>query len=306
MVAELVSIIVPCFNPGPFLEQALESAVGQSHQPVEVIVVDDGSTERVEDVVRRWPTVGYIRQPQRGVSTARNEGARASRGQYLVFLDADDRLLPDAVRGGLEELAGRPDASFAAGLCYPIGAEGERLPFRQQPEVRRDCYVEMLEGNFIWMPAQVIYRRAAFEAFGGFDPSASACADYDLYLRVIRQSAIACHRRLVAEYRFHGGNMSSDKALMLASALQVLNRQWPHVRNHPVYRRAYWNGRRFWQQYYGSGLVEDIRAGMRTRQSRMRALRDAIVLLRHHPAEALRQLGRKLRCVVLDLGESAR
>lgn len=305
-VRPLVSVIIPAFNPGPYLAQAVESALAQSHRPIEVLVVDDGSTENVEAVVRRWPEVRYLRQPNRGVSAARNLGARESRGEFLVFLDADDRLLPHAVSTGLGRLASRPAAALAAGLCRPIAADGRRLPFRQQPEVRRDPYQEMLEANFIWMPAQVLYRRQAFEASGGFDSSVNASADYDLYLRVTRVAPIVCHRREVAEYRFHERNMSGNKALMLASTLQVLARQWPHVRSRSAYRQSFRKGRRFWQEYYGSGLVEEIRAGIRTPHARYRALRDGVVLLRHHPVEALRQVGRKLRCVVLDLGGAAR
>lgn len=305
-VAGLVSIVIPCYNPGRYLAEAIESALGQTHSSIEVIVVDDGSTEDVLAITRPSPAVRYLRQPNQGVAAARNEGARASRGRFLVFLDADDRLLPDAVCRGLDVLGTRPAAAFAAGLCRAIGPRGELLPFRQQPEIKEDRYLEMLESNFIWMPGQVVYRREAFASSGGFDSSVDACADYDLYLRLIRQHPIACHRHLVAEYRFHEKNMSADPALMLASALQVLSRQWPHVRKRSAYRHAYAKGRRFWQHYYGSGLVEEIRAGIRTPDARYRAVRGAAILLRHHPVEALRQLGRKLRCVVLDLAGSTR
>ena len=301
MTGDLVSIVVPCYNPGRYLAEALESALAQSHRNLEVVVVDDGSTEDLTATVERWPGVRLMRQENRGVSAARNAGARASRGAFLVFLDADDRLLPDAIEGGLQELRIHSSAAFATGLCRPIGPTGEALPFRQQPELRGDCYEEMLQSNFIWMPAQVIYRRQAFQASGGFDTTVDACADYDLYLRIIRANPVACHRRIVAEYRFHHKNMSSDKALMLASALGALNRQWPYVRNHAAYRRAYWQGRRFWREFYGSGLVEDIRVDIKVPGSRARAVRGAAILLRHHPLEALRQFGRKLRCVALDL-----
>jgi hypothetical protein len=159
----------------------------------------------------------------------------------------------------------------------------------------------MLQSNFIWMPAQVVDRRDAFEASGGFDTTVNACADYDLYLRLTRTNPVACHRRVVAEYRYHHKNMSSDNALMLASALRALDRQWAYAMTSATYRRAYWKGRRFWREFYGSGLVEEIRAGIKAPGGRYRALRGAVILLRHHPVEALRQFGRKMRCVALDL-----
>ena len=297
----LASIVIPAYNPGRYLEEALESAVAQSYPRVEIVVVDDGSTEDIATTVRRTPGIRFLRQANLGVAAARDAGAAASKGRYLVFLDADDRLRPDAVEVGIRELEKDPAAAFASGLCQPIGAAGESLPFRQQPELQGEAYVAMLRSNFIWMPAQVVYRREAFEAAGGFYPALSACADYDLYLHLTRAHPVVCHRHVVADYRFHHKNMSADLALMLASALGAIDRQWPYVKNHAAYRHAYWEGRRFWREFYGSGLVEEIRAGLKAPGSRFRAVRGAAILFRHHPLEALRQFGRKLRCMASDL-----
>lgn len=305
--ATLVSVIIPAHNPGDYLREAIGSALAQSYRDVEVVVVDDGSTEDFAGVVRSFgERVTYLRQPNRGVATARNRGAAESRGGYLVFLDADDRLLPTAVEDGLRELVGRPESAFAAGLCRLIDAAGRRFPFTQQAEGTGDHYCDMLRSNFIWMPAQVIYRREPFVAAGGFDRSVDACADYDLYLRLTRVHAVVRHRRVVSEYRFHGKNMSGDPALMLASALRALRRQRPFVRNHPVYGPAYADGRRFWREYYGSRLVEEIRAGIKTSEVRHHAVRGAAILFRHHPLEFFRQLGRKARRIALGIAGSAR
>jgi glycosyltransferase involved in cell wall biosynthesis len=300
LIAPLVSVVVPAYNPREFLALSLGSAMAQTHRPVEVIVVDDGSAVPVSTALRGMRDVRCIRVPHGGVAAARNAGAAASHGRFLVFLDADDRLLPDAVAAGLIELASDVDSAFAAGLCRPIDPTGAPLPFRPLEEVGGDRYLSMLESNYIWMPAQVMYRREAFEETGGFDSRVDACADYDLYLRILRRRSVALHRRVVAEYRLHDGNMSSDLALMLDSTLRVLERQWCHVRGNPPGEHAWRNGRRFWQEHYGSGLVEQIRADLRTPHRRQRALRGAIVLLRRHPAEALRQGARKLRRTALD------
>lgn len=294
----LVSIVIPCFDPGEYLALAVESALAQSHPSIEIIVVDDGSREDVRSLLAPFPGVRYIRQRNAGVSAARNRGARESTGDFLVFLDADDRLLPDAVAVGLQALQARPDAAFAAGVSLLIDAAGARLPFKQAAEVRGDCYEAMLQGNYIWMPAQVLYRRRVFESARGFRSGVDACADYDLYLRIMREQPVALHRQPVAEYRQHGANMSGKKAVMLAAALRTLNREWRHAKKHPAYRRAYWNGRRFWRDWYGGPLVEEIRTGIRSRRTLPVALRDGAVLLRHHPYEALRQLGRKLRALL--------
>src|SRR5215210_7179893 len=92
-----VSVVIPCFNQGHFLGEALESVLSQTRPPDHVVVVDDGSVDNTAVVVGRFPTVHYIRQPNGGLARARNTGLRHTRGEYLVFLDADDRLWPDAV-----------------------------------------------------------------------------------------------------------------------------------------------------------------------------------------------------------------
>ncbi len=297
----LVSIVIPCYNQGRYVHDAVASAVAQSHRTVEVIVVDDGSTEDIRSIVEACPGVTYVRQENHGVSAARNAGFRRSRGDYLVFLDSDDRLVPGAIESGLRALEDNPEAAAAVGLCRVIGSRGEARPFRQQAGVGGDAYRELLRGNFIWMPAQVIYRRDAFASVAGFDTGVDACADYDLYLRLARVYRLALHRDVVAEYRQHGENMSADALLMLRVALTVLKRQWPHVKSRADYVAAYAVGRRFWREFYGEQVVEEIRAGMRTRGGRSRAARTATMLLWHHPAGFAYHLRRKLYRVAAGL-----
>src|SRR6202007_291490 len=97
---KLASVIIPCFNQARFLGEALESALAQSYGSCEVIVVDDGSTDETAKVAAAFNRIRYLSQTNRGLAAARNAGLKASAGRYLVFLDADDRLLPDAVATG--------------------------------------------------------------------------------------------------------------------------------------------------------------------------------------------------------------
>lgn len=298
----LVSIVIPCYNQRRYLGDALASARMQSYESIEVIVVDDGSTEDIASTVWKWAGVQYIRQPNSGVAAARNKGFLHSRGAYVVFLDSDDRLAPDAIAEGVCVLQANRDAGAAVGRCRVIGPAGEPRPFRERPdELDPDAYLELLRGNFIWMPAQVIYRRDAFVATGGFDAAVDACADYDLYLRMARMSRLAIHRRVVADYRQHNANMSSNAVLMLRFALAVLDRQKPYIGSQTRYRGAQAAGRRFWKEFYGDLVVEDIRWRARTPGGRTRALRSALSLLRYHPVGFVSHVGRKLRCLTLDL-----
>src|ERR687898_3616338 len=106
--APLVSVVIPCYNQARFLGEAIESVLAQSYPHFEVIVVDDGSTDNTSEVAASYAGVRYIRQENQGLAGARNAGIRRSRGSYLVFLDADDRLLADALEAGLASLEEHP------------------------------------------------------------------------------------------------------------------------------------------------------------------------------------------------------
>ena len=102
--AALVSVVIPCYNQAHFLGEAIESVLAQTYPHREIVVVDDGSPDNTREVASRYPGVRYVRQENQGLAAARNTGLRHSSGSYLVFLDADDRLLPEALEVGLRQL----------------------------------------------------------------------------------------------------------------------------------------------------------------------------------------------------------
>jgi glycosyltransferase involved in cell wall biosynthesis len=278
------SIVVPCFDQAHFLASAVESALEQTYDDVEVIVVDDGSRDNTEEVARRFG-VRVIRRRNGGLAVARNSGAVASTGEYLTFLDADDRLLREAVSKGIAELARRPQLALVFGHHRLVTYDGSFLAeWRPEPEPQ-DPYAALLRDNIVKMHATVVYRRRTLEHVGLFNPALPACEDYDLYLRVARRLPIGSHAAVVAEYRRHGGNMSNEPARMLSAVSGVLDAQLRWVWRHPELRRAYLEGRREWRRYYGTPLVEDVRRSVIVRDWR-RLLQDGRVLLRWYPAGA--------------------
>ena len=100
----LVSVIIPCYNGETFLGKRSRAPLEQTYPRVEIVVVDDGSTDRSPEIAQSFP-VRYIRQQNRGLTASRNLGIGESRGSYIVFLDADDRLMPEAIETGLRVLA---------------------------------------------------------------------------------------------------------------------------------------------------------------------------------------------------------
>ena len=285
----LVTVVIPCYKQAHFLGEAIESVLSQSYPNFEIVVVDDGSPDDTALVASRYPPekVRLVRQNNRGLSGARNRGLSESEGEYVVFLDADDRLLPEALEVGLEQLRSHPESVLVSGQYRFMAADGSALHVQEHPCPDKEHYVALLRYNHIGMPATVMYRRSVFESVGGFDTSLRASEDYDLYLRIARKFPICCHDKVVAEYRRHGANMSADPALMLKTALAVLGSQREYVKGSKHHQQAYGAGLRHWRDYYGGQLARKVLAGVREQEWR-RVLRDALVLLRYHPAVLIR------------------
>ena len=282
----LVSVVIPCFNQGHYLGEAIESVLAQTHRELELIVVDDGSADNSYEVAARYPGVRRLRQRNSGVAVARNRGLAESRGAYAVFLDADDRLLPNALAVGVNELMSNPQAAFAAGRPRDIGRDGDVVREAMQPLVTRDHYLKLLEECFIWSGASVVYRRQPFEAVGGFNEQRAAADDYELYLKLARSYPVICHDAMVTEYRRHGSNTTRNAGLVLSSQIQVLNGQRRFLRSREE-RSARRVGIRNTRIKQGEALVERIANAWRRREGRA-ALRGLKTLARWDPGAFLR------------------
>lgn len=148
----LVSVIVPAYNAERFLGRALRSALAQTHRHLEIIVVDDGSTDRTEEVIRSFTDarIRHLSQPNRGQGAARNLGIRASAGCYVTFLDADDMYLPQKVERQVEFLRAHPDCEivFCDALHF-YSRRPRRLLVRRSRTVHSDVLRELVRASFI-------------------------------------------------------------------------------------------------------------------------------------------------------------
>jgi glycosyltransferase involved in cell wall biosynthesis len=209
----LISVIVPCYNYGKYLATAIDSILLQSYKNHEIIVVDDGSTDNSKQVAEKYTEVKYIHQLNQGLSAARNTGIRNSIGEFLVFLDADDWLLPDALTINIKYLQANPEAAIVSG-AYMFHYQPQNISWIVQQEINKDSYYHLLEGNYIGMPATVMYRKCIFNT-NSFNPSLKYCEDYDLYLKITRKFKAIHHIEPIAAYRIHGHNMSGNNLIML-------------------------------------------------------------------------------------------
>lgn len=278
--AELVSVVIPSYRQAQYLEEAIESVLEQTYPHVEVLVVD-GSTDNASQIAARYPGVRCERVRNAGVSEARNAGIRATNGDFLVFLDPSDRLLPEAVQAGVRMLAQRPECAAAIG-AYRAMRDGRPPQTHAQPAVAADQYAQLMRDNWAGFPARAIYRRSLFEHVSGFDPAVDGTSDFAFNLAVAREFPIASHETLVAEHREQDGKLSDDAARMLTQTLATMRRQRRHVRRDSGLRRAYREGVRHWKRYWGDLLTAQVRESLRQRRLRS-ALRELAILLRHRP-----------------------
>jgi glycosyltransferase involved in cell wall biosynthesis len=287
----LISVVVPCYNHAHFLAEAIESARAQEF-PVEVVVVDDGSTDGSADVAARYEVV-LIRQENRGLAAARNRGLAACHGTFVVFLDADDRLLPGGLDTAARALCGHRSCAFAYGRCVMMGPDGVFWPTPEQAVVRAGHYAAFLRTNPIWMPAMAIIRREALQTCGGFRHGFDSAADYDLYLRLSANNQVHDHGQRVAAYRRHENSMSNSARRMLRETLAVMQLHRAAA-NDTGFLGVWQEGYGGWRDFYGTQLVEEIRADVRSRRV-SHAFAKSMDLARLAPNVFARELGRAAR-----------
>jgi glycosyltransferase involved in cell wall biosynthesis len=247
MTMPLVSAIVPLYNAERFLVQTLDSALSQTLRDLEIIVVDDGSTdgsaaladgyaERHPDVVR------VIHQPNQGLCHARNAALAIARGEYLALLDADDIWLPHHLAACVAELERHPEVALVHADIERIDSDGRSLGCSERywDQYDSDAFVALfLRREHVCCPTAV-FRRDAVERVGNFDVQFNrlGCEDRDLWLRISATSQIVYLDDVHARYRLHGANMSTNFDKMLKARVKLVDKFGANGRGAPLRRRA--------------------------------------------------------------------
>lgn len=290
----LVSIIIAAYvtsaEQARLLRETLTSVHEQHYRSFEVIVVDDGSPLALEHVAAEHSCV-MLRQTNQGPAQARNAGIRASRGDYLVFLDADDLLLPDALDAGLRALREHPECGFCVGTREEMTFEGEPVPWGvASVPSKTQLYETLLAFDwYIMPPSSAMFRREVVELVGGFQDPWGA-DDLDFYLRVAWNHSGFCYDEpAVTRYRRYSTSSSRDGERMLRSMRAVYARQWPLVSGDPILEDAFERGRSQLTEIFTDCLAENLRDRARAAQWR-RAGRSALLLARERPRALPREL----------------
>ncbi|MBN1568191.1 MAG: glycosyltransferase [Acidobacteria bacterium] len=214
-----VSIIMPCYNQGHFLAQAIQSVQDQTFKNWELIIVNDGSSDDTEQVVHGFqdPRIRYIYQNNRGLSAARNAGIRATQALFIALLDSDDLWEPPFLERMLECLDRNPHAAAAYCGYVFIDEHGNKIGNPCLKTVPPQDFRRTLlnEGNWL-VPSAVVCRKHSMEQAGSFDESLGGVADTDLWIRLCKQKTFVGVNSILIRYRLHEASMSRDAERMVS------------------------------------------------------------------------------------------
>lgn len=235
----LVSVIIPAYNAEPFIAETVESALAQTLQDIEVIVVDDGSKDGTGRVVQAIAGARYVHKPNGGVSAARNLGAQLAQGEFLAFLDSDDIWHPDKLRQQVQAMRQHPDCMMSKTAltgdadqqaAIRNGATRDDAPHRVMPDLR-DSFLRPY-----FATSTVVVRKAAFDEAGGFDSGLRIAEDVDFYLRVLaRHPKLIQMTETLLYKRTVEGSLGEDSVAGYHQLIKVYDR---FLAQHPQARQV--------------------------------------------------------------------
>lgn len=234
-----VSAVIPAYNYGEFLPETLQSILGQSYQSLEVIVVDDGSTDNTREVVAHFASdqIRYLHQENRGQAAARNRGIREAHGELIAFSDADDVWLPEKLERQVEVFRRNPSADIVYCDIYKFsGARPFPKTLWEEKGITpcrggRECLPQLFQRNFI-PGAMTVVRKSAFERFGYYDETLRVCEEYSLWVNMLLAGArIDYVTKPLAKYRQHPKQLTANIERIEQGNLCVFNRccRFPEV-----------------------------------------------------------------------------
>lgn len=262
----LVSVIIPTYNRAKLLQQTVESVLAQTYPNVEVIVVDDGSTDETSEMLKGYgERIVYIHQHNKGGTASRNTGIRVAKGEYLSFLDHDDLLLPTKIQRQMDILNARPEVGLVHCGYYRMDKDGHYIDivnFLPEGDVRP----VIVYGCFCWSGGPLI-RRECIEKVGEFDESVWS-SDADMWLKIaIAGYHFGCVQEPVGAYRILPDSAMADVARTERMDMAILDRVFADPRlpeeartgkNHAYFFQRFWLSCR----YYTVGQWEDAQRNL--------------------------------------------
>jgi glycosyltransferase involved in cell wall biosynthesis len=199
----LASVIIPAYNKAEYTCRAVDSVLGQTYRDVEIIVVDDGSTDDTRERLKTYGNrIQYIYKSNGGACSARNVGIRQAKGEYIALLDCDDLYLPAKIEESVNVLRARPEIGFIHTMAYLVDRDDNIVHVYARPEARFEGKIaqRLIFGNFI-CNSTVVVRRSCLDRVGLFDETIFTPADWDMWLRLAEQFQTAYIKTALTKYR---------------------------------------------------------------------------------------------------------
>ncbi len=220
-----LSVVIPAYNVAPFIAAAVKSAVAQTMGDLEVVVVDDGSTDETASLVRGIddPRVVLVGKPNGGLSSARNAGIRAARGRYVGFLDGDDVWFPEKAAKQIAALEADPSISMTYSHSAYLAEDGTPTGAVLASRVLRPSIAQLVRRNLVGNGSTPIGRTADFIAAGPFDETLSTVADYEMWPRLMHRTGrgLLLVPEALTGYRIRASSLSMSQVEFVRDALRA-------------------------------------------------------------------------------------
>lgn len=260
-----VSIIIPAYNALPYLPQTVESALEQTFEDFELLIVNDGSTDGFRD----WATclndkrIRIIHQDNQGLGAARNTGIKQAKGQYLAFLDADDLWLPTKLNEQIAELDTYPEIGLTHTSVSYIDAQGNKLRNDIRANGRGNVWRHVVAYNSYYLVlcgSTPLIRRECFDKVGMFSTELSFSQDWEMWIRIAHHYNFSTIQKPLVLYRQHGKNMSKSYTSALQSFHKIIEDTFSTVEPTLAYLKREAYGRVYMMMAWRAYRAGDHRA----------------------------------------------
>lgn len=226
-----VSVVMAAYNVAPFVAEAVRSGLDQTFADLELIVVDDGSTDGTADIVAAMddPRLRLIRLPHGSATITLNAGLDAARGEFLALLDGDDRWHPRKLERHVSFLDQHPEVDLSFSWSRIIDESGADTGNRARQWTGPISFSQLLTDNVIANGSAVVFRATAYQAAGPFDPTFGGCYDLDVWLRIarLRPGNLCALPEELTDYRRRSGQLTKDTRMMESSWLRLIEKMRP-------------------------------------------------------------------------------
>jgi glycosyltransferase involved in cell wall biosynthesis len=249
-----ISVVTPSFNQGEFIRKNLESVREQNFDGVEHIVIDGGSKDQTTEILKEYPEVQWVSEPDQGQTDALNKGIEKARGEWICWINSDDYLLPGALESFEAFVREHPEAEFVYSDCVFVDEKGEVIEKRPANYTgeKEFLYTWWRGGSGFAQPG-TFFRRKLWERFGPFDISLHYTMDYDFWLKISDEVDFLYLPAELATYRLHGSAKTSEGwDPFVREKIQVARRHWDKKGVCPKWKYRYllsmmWGKKQTWE-----------------------------------------------------------